>query len=145
MARFAVWTRPRASAMLSPQTMRIAAIDPLVVHVPLRAPVQGVHGETTVQQSVLVRVTEADGLEGWGDVDPTPGYSLASAVEIRDDVSRLVPTLLGGDALNVHKALAAMDAALDGAFQARRRWRWRCGISRAAPSACRCTRCWVAG
>src|SRR5438552_6478206 len=83
MARFAVWTRPRARPMLSPQTMRIAAIDPLVVHVPLRAPVQGVHGETTVQQSVLVRVTEADGLEGWGDVDPTPGYSLASAVEIR--------------------------------------------------------------
>ena len=105
--------------MLSPQTMRIAAIDPLVVHVPLRAPVQGVHGETTVQQSVLVRVTEADGLEGWGDVDPTPGYSLASAVEIRDDVSRLVPTLLGGDAPNVHKALAAMDAALDGAFEAK--------------------------
>src|SRR3989454_7442139 len=105
--------------MLWPEVMRIVAIDPVVVHVPLREPVQGVHGTITVQQSVLVRVTEADGLEGWGDVDPTPGYSLASAIEIRNDVRRLVPALLGGDALNVHKALAAMDAALDGAFEAK--------------------------
>src|SRR2546425_2554153 len=100
MARFAVWTRPRASAMLSPQTMRIAAIDPLVVHVPLRAPVQGVHGETTVQQSVLVRVTEADGLEGWGDVDPTPGYPSPPPAGTPAAANRPVPPLPRGDARN---------------------------------------------
>jgi len=99
--------------------MRIVAIEPIVVHVPLRAPVQGVHGTTSVQQSVLVRVTEADGLEGWGNVDPTPGYSLASTIEIRDDVRRLAPAILGQDALNVRKALAVMDATLGGAFEAK--------------------------
>ena len=36
--------------------MRIDAVDALVVDVPLREPVRGVHGITTVQRSVLARV-----------------------------------------------------------------------------------------
>ena len=55
--------------------MSIATIEPAVVDVPLATPVQGVHGPTAVQRSVLVRVTTRDGHEGWGNVDPTPGYS----------------------------------------------------------------------
>src|SRR5215470_1855935 len=89
--------------------MRTVAIDPVLVDVPLAAPVQGVHGTTSVQRSVLVRVTTDEGVEGWGNVDPTPGYSLVSAVDIHDAVARLAPVLAGADPFNLHRALACMD------------------------------------
>src|SRR5689334_25351984 len=89
--------------------MRIVAIEPVLVDVPLAAPVRGVHGTTSVQRSVLARITTNDGVEGWGNVDPTPGYSLVSAVDIHDAVARLSPTLVGADPLNVNRALARMD------------------------------------
>jgi L-alanine-DL-glutamate epimerase-like enolase superfamily enzyme len=53
--------------------MRIVAIEPVLVDVPLATPVRGVHGTTSVQRSVLARVTTDEGIEGWGNVDPTPG------------------------------------------------------------------------
>ena len=89
--------------------MRVAAITPILVEVPLRSAVQGVHGTTAVQRSVLVRVTTDDGGEGWGNVDPTPGYSLVSASDIHDAVARLAPTLIGADPFNLHRALALME------------------------------------
>ncbi|HEV8583799.1 MAG TPA: enolase C-terminal domain-like protein [Methylomirabilota bacterium] len=91
--------------------MRIVAIEPILVDVPLVVPVQGVHGTTRVQRSVLVRVATDDGVEGWGNVDPTPGYSLASAADIHDAAARLAPVLVGADPFNLHDALARMDRA----------------------------------
>jgi L-alanine-DL-glutamate epimerase-like enolase superfamily enzyme len=99
--------------------MRIVAIDPVLVDVPLAAPVQGVHGTTSVQRSVLVRVTTDEGIEGWGNVDPTPGYSLVSAVEIHDAVSRLAPVLVGADPFNLHSALARMDRETADGFESK--------------------------
>jgi L-alanine-DL-glutamate epimerase-like enolase superfamily enzyme len=100
--------------------MRIASIEPIVVEVPLAAPVRGVHGTTVGQRSVLVRVTTDGGAEGWGNVDPTPGYSLVTAAAIRDAVARLAPVLVGADPFNVHCALALMDrAAVADGFEAK--------------------------
>jgi L-Ala-D/L-Glu epimerase len=99
--------------------MRIVAIDPVLVDVPLAAPVQGVHGTTSVQRSVLVRVTTDEGIEGWGNVDPTPGYSLVSAVEIHDAVSRLAPVLVGANPFNLHSALARMDRETADGFESK--------------------------
>ncbi len=100
--------------------MRIATTEPILVEVPLATPVQGVHGTTAGQRSVLVRVTTDEGAEGWGNVDPTPGYSLVTAADIRDAVARLAPVLVGADPFNLHRALALMDreAAAD-AFEAK--------------------------
>ncbi|MGH7403481.1 MAG: mandelate racemase/muconate lactonizing enzyme family protein [Candidatus Rokuibacteriota bacterium] len=98
--------------------LRIAGIEPILVDVPLREPVHGVHGVTTMQHSVLVRVTSDDGVEGWGNVDPTPGYSAMSAAEIHDTVRRIGPTLTGTDPFNVRRALAAMDRAAPGRYEA---------------------------
>jgi L-Ala-D/L-Glu epimerase len=89
--------------------MRIATIEPIVVEVPLAAPALGVHGTTVGQRSVLVRVTTGDGAEGWGNVDPTPGYSLVTAADIRDAVARLATVLVDADPFNLHRALALMD------------------------------------
>jgi L-alanine-DL-glutamate epimerase-like enolase superfamily enzyme len=99
--------------------VRIQAVEPILVAVPLAAPVEGVHGTTAVQRSVLVRVATDAGVVGWGDVDPTPGYSLVSADEIHDAVARLGPALEGADPFNVQQALARMDVALDGALEAK--------------------------
>ena len=74
--------------------MRVATVTPILVDVPLVSPVRGVHGTTAVQRSVLVRVTTDEGVEGWGNVDPTPGYSLVSAMDIHDAVARLAPALI---------------------------------------------------
>lgn len=99
--------------------MRIVQIEPMIVEVPLKEPVTGVHGVTSVQKSLLVRVVGDDGVEGWGDVDPTPGYTLESIDDIHADAARLAPALRGLDAFNVHRALAVMDEVLTGAFEAK--------------------------
>jgi L-Ala-D/L-Glu epimerase len=98
--------------------VRIVGVEPIVVDVPLREPVHGVHGVTTVQRSVLVRVTAGDGAEGWGNVDPTPGYSAMSAATVHDTVRRIGPALAGADPFNLHRALALMDRAAPGRYEA---------------------------
>src|SRR6266849_5832880 len=98
--------------------MRIVGIEPTLVDVPLREPVHGVHGITTVQRSVLVRVTSDDGIEGWGNVDPSPGYSAMSAAEVHATVRRIGPALAGADPFNVRRALAVMDREAPGRYEA---------------------------
>jgi len=99
--------------------MRIVAVEPCIVEVPLRRPVRGVHGVTAVQRSLLVRVAAGDGLEGWGDVDPTPGYSRLSVEDLQETVTKLAPALVGLDPFNVRRALAVMDERVDGRLEAK--------------------------
>jgi L-alanine-DL-glutamate epimerase-like enolase superfamily enzyme len=99
--------------------MRIAAVEPCIVEVPLRRPVRGVHGVTTVQRSVLVRVSAGDGLHGWGEVDPTPGYSRVSVDEVLETVTKLAPVVMGEQAFNVRRVLAVMDERHDGGLEAK--------------------------
>jgi muconate cycloisomerase len=109
-------TTGRSGQILS--GMRIAGIEPILVDVPLREPVHGVHGITSVQRSVLVRVASDDGIEGWGNVDPSPGYSAMSAAEIHDTIRRFAPTLVGADPFNLRRALALMDREAPGRYEA---------------------------
>ncbi len=99
--------------------MRIVAVEPMIVEVPMRAPVKGVHGVTLAQRSVLVRVATDAEIEGWGNVDPSPGYTLMSADEIHAAITAWAPSLVGGDAMNLNAALAAMDRAAVGACEAK--------------------------
>jgi L-Ala-D/L-Glu epimerase len=109
----------RALARYTPSAMRVATVTPILVDVPLVNPVHGVHGTTAVQRSVLVHVTTNEGVEGWGNVDPTPGYSLLSAIDIHDAVARLAPALIASDPFNLHRALALMDRQTPEAFEAK--------------------------
>lgn len=77
------------------------------------------HGVTQLQRSVLARVGTDDGIEGWGNVDPSPGYTLMSAEEIHATVGVLAQSLVGGDATNLNAALAAMDRACTGCYEAK--------------------------
>src|SRR5215468_4767363 len=111
------WRTSGSSRRLA--SMRIVTIEPILVDVPLVAPVRGVHGTTSVQRSVLVHVTTDEGVDGWGNVDPTPGYSLVSAVDIHDAVARLAPALVDADPFNLHRALALMDRETAEGFEAK--------------------------
>ena len=99
--------------------MRIVELEPVLVDVPLREPVKGVHGVTAVQRSVLVHVRSDAGFDGWGNVDPTPGYSTVSAADIHGTVRRLAPALVGADPLNLHRALAVMDREIAEGYEAK--------------------------
>ena len=59
------------------------------------------------------------GGEGWGNVDPTPGYSAISAEDVRRTIESLAPALRGLDAFNIRRALDVMDAAVPARFEAK--------------------------
>jgi muconate cycloisomerase len=98
---------------------RIASVEAVVVEVPMKAPTHGVHGTVSTQRSALVRVVSDQGAEGWGNVDPTAGYSKASIGEIAATVRRLAPVVRGADAMNAHRALALMDREEAEGFEAK--------------------------
>jgi len=93
--------------------VKITRVEPILVEVPLHRPVMGVHGLTTVQRSVLVRVVAETDEEGWGNVDPSPGYSKVSADDIHAIVARLAPALAGMDVFNAQRVLARMDREVE--------------------------------
>jgi muconate cycloisomerase len=97
----------------------IEVVEPVVVEVPMKAPTHGVHGTVSTQRSALVRVVSDQGAEGWGNVDPTVGYSESSVAEIVAAVRRLAPALRGADAFNAHRALALMDREVTGCSEAK--------------------------
>lgn len=90
--------------------MKITGIDTWLVEIPLRGAFRNAHAVQSVQRSVVVRVRTAAGLDGAGNVDPSPGYSEATPEEIRSAIQdHLAPTLVGRDASNIRGALAEMD------------------------------------
>lgn len=100
--------------------MKIAAIDVGIVTIPLKGEFQSAHGIVTEQESVLVRVRSDEAVHGWGNVDPLAGYTKMTATEIAATVeTSLRGALVGTDPVNILGALRAMDAALDGASEAK--------------------------
>lgn len=99
--------------------MKLTAIEPYLIEVPLRGAFRNSHAVKTVQRSVVVRVRTSDGVEGAGNVDPSPGYSEATPEAIVESIeSRLAPALLGADATNIRGAVARMERAHPGALDA---------------------------
>ncbi|HVC51419.1 MAG TPA: enolase C-terminal domain-like protein [Stellaceae bacterium] len=99
--------------------MRITGVEPIIVEVPTREPVSGVHGVTRAQRSVLARIATDAGIEGWGNVDPSPGYTLMSADDVHSTIAAMAPALIGADAMNLNAALAAMDGVVSGCHEAK--------------------------
>jgi L-alanine-DL-glutamate epimerase-like enolase superfamily enzyme len=65
--------------------------------------------------STVVRLTTAEGVEGWGEVCPLgPAYLPAFGEGARSALRELAPALLGLDAANLGSVHAAMDRALAG-------------------------------
>lgn len=91
--------------------MKITGIDVGIVTIPLRGAFATAHGSVSVQRSALARLRTEEGYLGWGNVDPTPGYSEMSVEDIVSTVTEsLVPALLGSDPTNIAAAVRRMDA-----------------------------------
>jgi L-Ala-D/L-Glu epimerase / N-acetyl-D-glutamate racemase len=108
-----------ATKLGNENAMRITAVEPIIVEVPTREPVSGVHGVTRSQRSVLARIATDAGIEGWGNVDPSPGYTLMSADDVHSTIAAMAPALIGADAMNLNAALAAMDGVVSGCYEAK--------------------------
>jgi L-alanine-DL-glutamate epimerase-like enolase superfamily enzyme len=100
-------------------SMRVTSIEPCLVAVPIRGAFKNAHAVKTVQRSVVVRVRTDAGLEGAGNVDPSPGYSEVTPEAILAAIeSCLAPALVGADASNIRSLVARMERAAPGALDA---------------------------
>lgn len=94
--------------------MRIAAIEPIAVSLPMKKPVIMAGEEVRRADNVLVRITTDTGLVGWGEAASAPvmtGDTLESLVAA---VHYLSPTLVGRDTIDIDGAHAAMDGRMYG-------------------------------
>lgn len=99
----------------------IRRVEVFGVAVPLVGPgFRNAYITKTTQKSAIVRLTADDGTVGLGNIDPSPGYSVEtieqSLTALRE---HLAPRVQGLDAGNVHRLVAAMDAALGGYLDAK--------------------------
>ncbi len=65
-------------------------------------------------ESIVVAVTTASGLTGWGEVCPIPHYLPAYAGGVAPAVEELAPVLLGADPIGAEGLTARLDAWLPG-------------------------------
>ena len=90
--------------------MKVTNVAVGIVEVPLRSTFTTAHGSLAVQRSVIARVDTDEGLVGWGNVDPAPGYSEMTVDQVLASVDgALAPAIVGLDPLNVIAALARME------------------------------------
>lgn len=99
----------------------IRQVEVFGVEVPLVGPgFRNAYINKTVQKSAIVRITAEDGSVGLGNIDPSPGYSVETiAQSLAAMRNELAPLLVGLDAGNPHRLVAAMDERLAGYLDAK--------------------------
>jgi L-Ala-D/L-Glu epimerase len=75
--------------------MNIANLQAEVVRAPYRRPFGITGGTSEVLESLLVRVTDDDGAEGIGEVNPMPAYSGVELDEVCRCLDEVAPRLVG--------------------------------------------------
>ena len=94
--------------------MKIKAIEPLAVILPMKKPVQ-MAGETVTQaENVFVRIESDTGALGWGEAAAAPTMTGETMVSMMAAIELLRPKLLGRAAYDFPGTAAAMDAQLYG-------------------------------
>jgi muconate cycloisomerase len=94
--------------------MKIEKVEVFGVSIPMVGEYKNAYVSKSVQKSPVVRIT-AGGIAGYGNVDPTPGYSKEQAPQ-QIEVLRntFAPLITGMDATNVHAVLARIGPAVNG-------------------------------
>jgi L-alanine-DL-glutamate epimerase-like enolase superfamily enzyme len=113
----------------APLSLPIAKVEVFGVEIPLVG--EGFRNAYTTkkaQKSAVVRITAVDGSVGLGNIDPSPGYSVETIEEslaaLRGKLSAVV---MGLDAGNPHRVIAAMDASLPSYLDAKAAIEMACG------------------
>ena len=94
--------------------MRIKAIEPIAVSLPMKKPVQ-MAGETVARaDNVLVRIESEDGVVGWGEAASAPTMTGETVAGMMAAVALMTPSLIGCTADDFAGASAAMAARMYG-------------------------------
>ena len=94
--------------------MKIKAIEPIAVSLPMKKPVQMAGETVTRADNVLVRIESDDGVVGWGEAASAPTMTGETVASMMAAVELLTPGLLKRSAGDFAGASAAMDARLYG-------------------------------
>lgn len=95
--------------------MKIERVEVFGVAVPLVGEFKNAYLSKSVVKSAVVRITATGGAVGYGNIDPTPGYSKEDTPAHLEVLrQRLAPLLVGLDPTNVHRVLATIEPAVDG-------------------------------
>jgi len=104
------WARQSQSR----SSMRIKAIEPIAVSLPMKKPVK-MAGETVARaDNVLLRVESDDGVVGWGEAASAPVMTGETIASMMAAVGHMAPGLLKRPADDIAGAAAAMDAQMYG-------------------------------
>ncbi len=94
--------------------MKIKAIEPIAVSLPLKKPVQ-MSGETVTRaDNVLIRIEAEDGAVGWGEAASAPTMTGETVASMMAAVGHMTPALIGRAPEDFAGASAAMDAQIYG-------------------------------
>ncbi len=94
--------------------MRIKAIEPIAVSLPMKKPVT-MAGETVARaDNVLVRIQSDDGFVGWGEAASAPTMTGETVASMMAAVAHMAPMLLQRTAADFAGASATMDAQMYG-------------------------------
>lgn len=101
-------------------TLKIERVEVFGVAMPLVGEYKNAYLSKSVVKSAVVRITASGGAVGYGNIDPTPGYSKESIDDsLRMLETRLAGLVMGMDPTNVHMVLAKMEPAVDGYLDAK--------------------------
>lgn len=100
--------------------LKIERVEVFGVAMPLVGEYKNAYLSKSIVKSAVVRITATGGAVGYGNIDPTPGYSKES---IEDSLkmleARLAGLVMGMDPTNVHRILAKIEPAVDGYLDAK--------------------------
>ena len=94
--------------------MRIKAIEPIAVSLPMKKPVKMAGETVTRADNILVRIESDDGAVGWGEAASAPTMTGETVAGMMAAVAHMTPGLLKRAADDFAGAAAAMDAQMYG-------------------------------
>jgi muconate cycloisomerase len=100
--------------------MKIERVEVFGVAMPLVGEFKNAYLSKSVVKSAIVRITATGGAVGYGNIDPTPGYSKETVEQSLTMIeSRLAPAVLGMDPTNVHRILERIGPLVPGHLDAK--------------------------
>lgn len=100
--------------------MIITRLDIYLTRIPLRKPFNISVSSVGVQENVLVALETKNGIRGWGETQPAPGFSEDTAPGIASVIREyLGPAVLGLDACSLGLLLERLDQVLPGNLYAK--------------------------
>ncbi len=100
--------------------LKIERVEVFGVAVPLIGEYKNAYRSKSIQKSAIVRITASGGAVGFGNIDPSPGYSKETIEDsLRVLETKLAPLTVGLDPTNIHRVLQKIEPAVDGFLDAK--------------------------